>query len=610
MSSETSVLCSVDEFVSVPFDFIIAGGGTAGLVLAARLSENDAFRVGVLEAGANKLDDPLVNVPTLYMQGANKPEYDWTLKSVPQKHANNLEYSLPRGKMLGGTSGLNQSLWMRGTRTDFDELAAFVGSGEWSWDGLLPYFRKHERLDAQDAPLYPSETHGTTGVIHTSTNRSQVPIEKDLLDTCREVAGFDPTSEDPTTGNRDNFFNALSTVDRTERPGTRSYAASAYLLPNLGRANLKILTRATVDSVRFDGSTQEPAADGVHFWHGGKRYTATATREVIICAGTYKTPQILELSGIGDPQVLQAAGVECIVANKLVGANMQDHHAFAVSFELAPGGFSIDAFVNPEVVKPFMELYQKTGTGPLANPPSGMGYISYGARVAPEELQATLDAVESTRGIETPLSEAQQRRVLQKLKDPKAAAIQFLFIPAYINTEKGLADQSYFLTPPANSDTNHVSIVAAFQYPLSRGSVHITSRDAQVQPAIDNAFLAHPVDMAVLRSALPFLNAVSLAPRIKEQLHPRYSFAAQVGLGDRDAEEAWLRGNVGTEHHPIGTAAMGDVVDAQLRVLGVQRLRVVDASVLPVNFSGNPMATIYAVAEKASDMVKAAHVLN
>ncbi|KIX94769.1 uncharacterized protein Z520_09459 [Fonsecaea multimorphosa CBS 102226] len=610
MSSEKPVFCSVDEFVAIPFDFVIAGGGTAGLVLAARLSEDAAFRVGVLEAGDNKLDDPLITIPTLYMQGANKPDYDWVLKSVPQKHANNLEYSLPRGKMLGGTSGLNQSLWMRGTRADYDELATFAGSDEWSWDNLLPYFQKHERLDTQDAPLYPSETHGTNGVIHTSSNRSQIPIEKDLLETCREVAGFDVTSDDPTAANRDNFFNALSTVDRSDRPGTRSYAASAYILPNLGRSNLNILTGATVDSVRFDSSKNDPTADGVHFWHGGKRYTANANREVIICAGTYKTPQILELSGIGDPQVVQAAGVDCIVANKLVGANMQDHHATAVSFELAPGGFSIDAFVNPEVVQPFMELYQKTGTGPLANPPSGMGYLSYAALVGPEELQATIDAVRSTQGIETPLSEAQQRRVIQKLQDPKAAAIQLLFIPAYINTEKGLADQSQFLTPPANSDTNHVSFVVAFQYALSRGSVHITSSDAQVQPAIDNAFLAHPVDMAVLRSALPFLNAVSLAPRIRPQLHPRYSFAAQVGLGDRDAEEALLRRNVGTEHHPIGTAAMGDVVDAQLRVLGVNRLRVVDASVLPVHISGNPMATIYAIAEKASDMVKAAHAPN
>ncbi|OQV05721.1 hypothetical protein CLAIMM_10407 isoform 2, partial [Cladophialophora immunda] len=397
--------------------------------------------------------------------------------------------------MLGGTSASNQSLWMRGTRADYDELAAMVGSDEWSWDGLLPYFQKHERLNAQDAPLYPSDTHGTAGLIHTSANRSQVPIEKDFLETCREVAGFDATSDDPTTANRDNFFNALSTVDRSERPGTRSYSASAYIASNLGRANLKILTGATVESVRFDTSDHDPTADGVHFWHGGKRYTAAAKREVIICAGTYKTPQILELSGIGDPGVLRAAGVDCLIANKLVGANLQDHHAVAISFELAPGGFSIDAFVTPEVVKPLMELYQKTGTGPLANPPSGMGYLSYAALAGPEELQATLDAVASAKGIEAPLSDAQQQRVIKKLQDRHAAAIQLLFIPASINTEKGLTDQSQFLAP-LSTETNHVSVVAASQYPLSRGSVHITGRDAQAPPAIDNAFLAHPADVA------------------------------------------------------------------------------------------------------------------
>jgi choline dehydrogenase-like flavoprotein len=509
--------------------------------------------------------------------------------------------------MLGGTSAMNQSLWQRGTRADYDELASLVGSAEWSWTGLLPYFKKHERLDSTDVPDYSPDFHGKEGVIHVSSNKSQIPIEKDFLAACGEVAGFAAwaTGADATSGTRDSFFTSLSTVDRVDRPGTRSHSGSAYLLPNLGRANLKVLTGANVESVRFDRGAGRPTANGVHFWHGRSRYTAVAGKEVIVCAGAYKTPQVLEMSGVGDPKVLQAAGVECIVANKFVGANLTDHHAMAITFELAPGGFSVDAFAIPEVVQQFMELYMKTGTGPLANPPSGMGYLSYAALVSPEELKATLEAVVSAK-VETPLSDFHRHRTLNKLADPTAAAIQFLFIPANIDTERGLADQRHFLTP-ASTGNNHVSVVAAFQYPLSRGSVHITSNDPHVQPAIDNAFLAHPVDVAVLRSALPFLNKVTLVPKIKEQLHPNYCFAQKVGLGDKKKEEAFVRGDVGTEHHPIGTAAMGDVVDVKLKVLGVQGLRVCDASVLPLQISGNPMATIYAFAEKLADLIKAEH---
>jgi choline dehydrogenase-like flavoprotein len=503
---------------------------------------------------------------------------------------------------------------MRGTRADYDELAALVGSDGWSWDGLLPYFKKHERLDEEDVPNYPADMHGTSGVIHVSSNKSQIPIEKDFLAACSEAAGFAASSPaataaaaDATSSTRDSFFNALSTVDRSDRPGTRSYAASAYLLPNIGRANLKILTDANVESVTLTtGDDAPPAANGVRFWHAGTRYTARVSKEVVISAGTYKTPQILELSGIGDPEILRAAGVECIVPNKSVGANLQDHHAIALTFELAPGGFSVDAFAIPEVVQQFMELYMKTGTGPLANPPSGMGYLSYAALVSPEELQATLEGVKSN-DVETPLNDAQQRRAIEKLQDTKAAALQLLFVPAHINTEKGLADQRYFISP-GSTGNNHVSVVAAFQYALSRGSVHITSDDPHVQPAIDNAFLSHPVDLAVLRATLPLLNKVTLMPKVKEQLHPEYSFAAMVGLGDKEAEEAFIRSNVGTEHHPIGTAAMGDAVDGALKVKGVKGLRVCDASVLPVHISGNPMATLYAFAEKAADLIKAEYV--
>ncbi|KIW72222.1 hypothetical protein PV04_00432 [Phialophora macrospora] len=605
INGTSSALCSVEELTSRHYDFVVVGGGTAGLVVAARLTEDPNISVAVLEAGANRMDDPSVSTPSLYPTMIGRPQYDWCMTSIPQPNAGNKIYSMPRGKILGGSSGINYLMYVRGSKNDFNGWES-MGNPGWGWDGLAPYFVKSQTLDktqVHDDPQFMpiaggDKYHGTSGPIHTSFNDWYMPLEVDFAKAAYEVTGTQKTISDAWSGDHLGFFSSLGAVNRTDDPGKRSYAATGYLRPNLGRKNLKVLTEAQATKVVLDGDR----ATGVEFVHEGKKYAVQATKEVILSAGVIQSPQLLELSGIGDPEVLKAAGVECVVENKGVGANFQDHVLGGLVFDLKPGIDSMDALHGEEFNKIQQDVYQKTQKGPYANPGMMMGFVSYASVASPEELEATIKEIKQKSLAKTDFEKAQEKVIVDQLRDPTFANLQTFCIPCRLDVAKGSDQTQFFGAPPKGKQ--QVSLLMCLEHPLSRGTVHIKSSDPLAAPEIDPGYFRNEVDAKILAAGMKWMEQVSKHPLLAKSLAERELPPEGKGLESEDARIEYVKNHISTQYHLIGTCALGEVVDNDLRVKGVKGLRVVDASIFPGHISGNIMATTYAVAEKGADLIK------
>jgi choline dehydrogenase-like flavoprotein len=495
-------------------------------------------------------------------------------------------------------------MYAKGSETDFDDWSTF-GKG-WSWSELAPYFCKHQTLDSsvanrEDRAYMPfvKEFHGEKGPIHTSFNPWRTPLENCIINACSQVAGVEKRPNDPWNGDHIGFFSSLVAVDRTDAKGTRSYSASGYLAPHLGRPNLKVLTEALACNITITDGT----ATGVKFSHTAVTYEVSAQREVIVSCGTYKSPQVLELSGIGDPEILQAAGITCITPLSGVGADLQDHVLSGPVYELADGFLSLDYLTKSEHFQEQEKAYLEKQSGAFAYAPACMGFLPYSSLVSEAELEKTCASIANTAG-QTPFQKEQYKKTIAHLKSSKSANIQVIMLARSVNYEAGVPDQSKLAEPSTDTGREGFSLALCVQYPASRGTVHITSADPTQDPAIDPAYLTHPADVAVLAAGLEFIEKVAQSSPFKDRIRRRIDPKPEVNLFDRTQAANAARNHCMTEYHPCGTCAMGHVVDERLRVMGVKGLRVVDASVFPGNVSGNIMSAVYAVAEKAADMIK------
>ncbi|KAJ5799236.1 CAZyme family AA3 [Penicillium psychrosexuale] len=445
-------------------------------------------------------------------------------------------------------------IYVRGSTQDYDDWAELVGDDEWSAKHMQQYMRKHQTLEPIDPSITDRSTmplvgefHGTSGPIRTSFNDSILPVENDIIKACEDVTGISSKPTDAWSGDHIGFYHTLGAVDRTgPNKGKRSCSARGYYEAiHTTRSNLKVLCSALVNRVVLDGNK----ATGVSFSHDGVEYQVSTRREVIISGGTLQSPQILELSGIGDPEILKAAGVECKAANKGVGANVLDHPLTFSVMDVQSGIVTRDTLYQvPEAMEAASKQYAEANGGPLSSVST---------------MQELGEIIQSIRDIK-PTSAFHTKQLAQTiahLESDHSANMKALTVPASMNPH-AMDHQSKLLTPRSADQPSGLTMAFSLQYPMSRGTIHIGSADPTKPPIINPKYGGHLADVSLLAAFL------------------RWS-----------------------EYHINGSVAMGDALDSRLRVKGVEGLRVADASVFPNNVSGNILSTVYAVAEKAADLI-------
>ena len=532
------------------FDYIIVGAGSAGCVLANRLSEDGKSTVLLLEAGG-KDTSMMIHIPVGYAQTLKDPKVNWLYETEPDPGTHDRVHTWPRGKVLGGSSSINGLLYIRGQRQDYDGWAQ-MGLRGWSYDDLHPYFLRsqHQERDGMDG-------HAKGGPLNVSDVTEPHPVSDAVIEAGKSMGlpHRDVNGEDQE---------GVAYYQLTVKNGRRCSAAVAYLNPAKKRANLQIETKALAARVLFEGKR----AIGVAYTQNGQTHTARARAEVILAGGAINSPQLLELSGIGNPDLLREQGIEVVSGLPGVGENLQDHFVIGNRYRMKPGSPSVNQQSRglAMIGEVFKYLTQRKGLLTLS-----AAHVAAFIKTRPE--LATPD-------------------------------VQYHILPATMDLQKMTETGDMELEKQPG-----ITIAPCQLRPESRGSVHLKSAAHDAHPAIRPNYLSDPLDqqtaVAGIRWARELAQQPALAKYIEHELEPGEALQSDEELLE------FARETGGTIYHPVGTCKMGangdtmGVVDDQLRVRGVEALRVVDASVMPRLVSGNTNAPTIAIAEKACDMIRA-----
>jgi choline dehydrogenase-like flavoprotein len=601
--------------MSETFDVVIVGGGSAGAVVAARLSEDPSVRVCLLEAGGPPPPQELMPAAVATMQ--NDPEVDWMYTGDPGGVGKGIvggRMQVPRGKMLGGSSGLNYMAYVRGHPGDFDAWAADGAEG-WTYDEVMPYFKKSEGIQPSGDIVVDAEAHGTTGPLGVSVRGPVVPAAQQFVAAAAN-AGI-PTG-DYNGRDRGGPQGVASLFQTTVKDGKRSSTFHAFLEPAMERDNLTVITHAHVQRVVLEGSGDDVRCTGVEYRDAdGALHTVSATKDVVLSAGTIGSPHLLLLSGIGPSAELEAVGVTPVVDLPDVGRHLKDHLHAALFFPADGVGLTmaeVAVGLGPDALR--------APAGPLPADPADDADL-------PPELEAV--RAEAERQL-TEWATTGQGMASSSLYDAVAfystglgdehthdAQIAFLvcgYTPDIWEHVFRLPPQDMFEDPATQLavDKPMVVILANPVQPHSEGSVTLASAHASDHPIIDLNYFDDPHDakvmVAVMRRALEIaeawpgdgLGGLLVPPKLAAEHGHTPGAAPSDALLEDMARHYAL-----TVYHETSTCRIGDVVDPQLRVKGVANLRVADASVMPNVTSGNTNAAAIMIGEKAAELLAADH---
>jgi choline dehydrogenase-like flavoprotein len=526
------------------FDYVIVGGGSAGCVVASRLSENPKVSVCLLEAG-NAGNNWIVNTPLATALMLPTKINNWAFETVPQPGLNGRRGYQPRGRALGGSSAINAMVYIRGHPSDYDRWAA-LGNPGWAYDDVLPYFKRAECNEN-----FRDDYHGSDGPLNVAQLRSRNPFIDYFIEAAEQMQ---LPSTDDFNGTRQE---GIGTYQVTQKNGERCSAARAYIHPNLSRSNLHVVTGASTRRILFE----DGRATGAEYQRGDKLERVGARREIIVSCGTLQTPQLMMLSGIGDAAHLSERRIEVRHNLPGVGRNLQDHVDYVFVYQSKHPDLFGTSLAGARRLLKEIGLYRKSRTGMVTS------------------------------------NFAEAGGFLKTNPNEPAPDIQLHFVV-------GMVDDHSRKKRLGHGFSCHVCLLR----PKSRGSIELKSKDPRAAPLIDPKFYDDPDDLDTMVKGFKITRRIMEAPALAQ--HRVRDFYTE-NLRSDDEIKTELRNRSDTIYHPVGTCRMGTdrdaVVDPQLRVRGVQSLRIADASIMPTLIGGNTNAACIMIGEKAADLIRAAH---